>query len=410
VFSSFRWDGYVSQAIINTSRNRFFGDSTRSISPDYREIQLLLSVNLLQQVQLSTSLLSRRAGGVDDGDPRIDHAFLSYNFLHDLDHSVGIRLGRIKAPVGLFGDTRDVSFVRPGILLPQSIYSERFRDPMFAFDGFELFGQRLWDISSLGWQVVVNFNEPDTGYFEDLLRYQISSDDIKVKPSGAVRTIYDWDAGRLRLAATYGLLQYEIDNANNPLALTPQLQSTDTEISTRALILSMEYNAQKWRLMGEYLHSSNEFRHTLSGLDTDSPGLSWYLQTTYRFNPKWEGILRYSTFYINKNDPDGSGFEQLIGMKQAELNALVAMNPGLLTIPEFAALYNQFTSQSIKGHSTYAKNWVVGLGWNISSTMLARLEYFIVDGTGWIPQSDVESSTENKRCWNMLMAQFSWRF
>ncbi len=51
-----------------------------------------------------------------------------------------VRLGRIKTPLGLCNETRDVPFTRPSIFLPQAIYFDKVRNMLLSTDGIMVYG------------------------------------------------------------------------------------------------------------------------------------------------------------------------------------------------------------------------------------------------------------------------------
>ncbi len=373
-FSDLRWNGYISQSLIHTTDNNFFGESDDDISLDFTEIEFLLSATFLRDFQFSGSLLSRRAGKSDNGQIRLDHGFITYTAFNNVDWTLGVRAGRIKASQGFYNETRDVAFTRPGILVPQSIYLERYRDWMFSADGVELFTMRSWDTNSLSFRLSMSNKDPDQEVFEELIPatgvpYNIGS--VKDGLSGVAKLLYDYDTGRIRLGFTYGHLSYKVDNSefgNFP----------DTKISTEAIFLSAEYNTDKWKFVGEYVPTKNKLLNLLGGLpDQNSNGLSYYLQSTYRIDQKWEVMLRRGVLFLNKDDKDGTLFETRFG---------------------------------IPGHTQYAKNWVLGMGWHFSDSLLFRVEYYDVEGTGWIPSKDIADTQVLHKNWEMLMFQTSYRF
>ena len=81
----------------------------------------------LSNLQFSVQGLSRTAGEGSPGNIRLDYGFIDYTFSNQENSQFGIRLGRMKNPLGFYNDTRDVPFTRPSILLPQSIYFDRTR-------------------------------------------------------------------------------------------------------------------------------------------------------------------------------------------------------------------------------------------------------------------------------------------
>ncbi|MBS1212726.1 MAG: hypothetical protein H6R26_1343, partial [Proteobacteria bacterium] len=127
--------GFASQSYIHTTGNQFFGHSTNMGSLDFTEMGINGSWRPISQLQASMQIVYRRAGRTDDQDLRIDFGFLDYSFLSDSDDLLGIRLGRVVNPIGLYNDTRDMPFTRPSILLPQSIYFDINRNLALSSDG-----------------------------------------------------------------------------------------------------------------------------------------------------------------------------------------------------------------------------------------------------------------------------------
>lgn len=382
IFTNPRWDGYISQSMIYTSDNNFFGKSDDSVSFDFTEIEFLFSTTFLSNFQLSGSLLSRRAGESDDGSIRLDHGFITYTAINDIDWSIGLRAGRIKAPQGFYNETRDVAFTRPGILVPQSIYLERYRDWLFSTDGLEFFAMRSWAENSLSFRLLGSRQDPSKEAVEELLAtpgYPIG--DIKDGETTVGKLLYEHDTGRIRLALSYGSTSYKINNNNLGFGALPE-----TAVSTSAVFLSGEYNTNKWKFVGEYVPSRNKILNLLSlpgrpaTPDQDTKGLSYYLQSTYRINPKWDVMLRRGVLYIDKHDKTG---------------ATLSANTGY------------------PAHSFYAKNWVLGMGWHFSDSLLFRAEFYDIEGTGWVPIKDFLYSMQQgslHKDWQMFMLQASYRF
>ncbi|THB69750.1 MAG: hypothetical protein D6B27_00085 [Gammaproteobacteria bacterium] len=379
VFTNLRWDGYISQALIYTSDNNFFGNSDDSISTEFTELEFLFSASFLNDFQFSGSILSRRAGESDNGSLRVDHGFLTYTMLNDLNWTFGARAGRIKAPFGFYGETRDIAFTRPSILTPQQLYPEFARGLMFTLDGIDFHGQRNWNINSLSWQIALSKKDPSAEELEDLTKRQITGTP-KSDLYGAARLLYDWDAGKVRLAISYGKLGFRVINQGYP----------DTRISTRAVVLSSEYNARNWQIVGEYSMTTNDIENLQSyHQNSHNDGASYYLQGTYRLSHGLEVLLRRGYLYLNKDDKSGKVFEA---------EAYADFMNGILDTP-------------IPGYTQYAENWVIGAGWHINSDILLRAEYQIIEGTAWVPADDAMiQPLSMEKDWDMLMLQASYRF
>ncbi|MEP6880205.1 MAG: hypothetical protein ABI865_15310, partial [Nitrosospira sp.] len=107
--------GFASQSwLMSSDKNNFFGKSSSdSGSFDFRELGLNASMRPLTRLQFSAQMMSRRAGDGSPGNIRLDYGFIDYTYFSGENSQLGIRLGRMKTPLGLYNDTRDVPFTRP---------------------------------------------------------------------------------------------------------------------------------------------------------------------------------------------------------------------------------------------------------------------------------------------------------
>jgi hypothetical protein len=56
------------------------------------------------------------AGDMYDGTPALDYALVDLTLAETDSHSLGLRLGRLKNPFGLYNETRDVPLYPPEYL------------------------------------------------------------------------------------------------------------------------------------------------------------------------------------------------------------------------------------------------------------------------------------------------------
>ena len=148
--------GFASQSWLMSSDNNVFGKSSSgSGSFDFRELGLNASMRPLPRLQFSAQMLSRWAGEGSEGNIRLDYGFIDYTVFSSQTSQFGIRLGRMKNPLGFYNDTRDVPFTRPSILLPQSIYFDRTRKLALAADGVHLYGERRSEMGDISFQAGV---------------------------------------------------------------------------------------------------------------------------------------------------------------------------------------------------------------------------------------------------------------
>ncbi|MCH9639992.1 MAG: OprO/OprP family phosphate-selective porin, partial [Betaproteobacteria bacterium] len=336
--------GFVSQAFISTSDNDVFGDTDDDGSFGFTEAGLNALLRPLPRLQLSAQVLSRRAGEGNSGSPRLDFGFADYRLYSHETNQFGIRVGRLKNPFGFYNDTRDVAFTRPSILLPQSIYFDRTRNFGLSSDVVQLYGEASHaNLGSISIQFGVGrpiVKDKDT---ESSLLVGLRPGELEPELSYIGRGIYESSNNRFRLALSGSWTNTDYDpGKNDPLA--------PGSIQFSPIFVSAQYNAERWSLTSEY--ALRHFKYngfngsSFNGLDFF--GESYYFQGEYRFNQKWEAILRYDVLFTDRKDRDGS---------------------------EFAATSRQ------PAHTRFAKDLTAGLRWNVTPSFMLRAEYHYVNGT-----------------------------
>lgn len=355
------WHAFVSQGLVYTSDNNFAGSSDDSVSADFRELGLILGGALVEDVQLVAQILSRKMGEMHDGSPQLDYGFLNYEFLAGWDRSLGIKVGRIRSPLGFFNETRDAAQTRTSIILPQSIYMDRVRNLVFSRDGVQLFGSYQLGASLLNWDLVFAEVQVDKEQLPEVMGGRSLVGEVDAPFLPMARVIWDWDAGRTRLGLTYHPLEYRYK-----AGAADYYRNGSVEFEN--WILSAEYNTANWSLIGEY----NWSRTRLDGmLDTLPPNTSYhsktrsyYVQGIYRFAPGWDGFLRYDE-------------ERIL-----------------------------FDSSLFTGMHT--RDVALGVGWSPSPSWLLRTEWHWVDGDSWLSVRENPKGIRTQR-WQMLLFQVSYR-
>jgi hypothetical protein len=365
--------GFASQSWLKSSdNNNVFGNSSSdSGSFDFRELGLNASMRPRSNLQFSAQMLSRTAGEGSPGNIRLDYGFIDYTFLSAQNSKVGIRLGRMKNPLGFYNDTRDVPFTRPSILLPQSIYFDRTRKLAIAADGGHLYGEYRSDFGNLSVEggvvrPLVRGAETEVALLGQDMRGRLAPD-----ASYIGRMNYELDEGKLRFTVSAAQLNIDYDPSNTDPLRAGLVRFTP-------LIFSAQYNAEKWSLTSEY--ALRHFKYENFGRDgpnLDFFGESYYFQGAYRFTPNWEAIVRYDVLYTDRDDRSGKKWAAATGGAP---------------------------------HRRYAKDITVGLRWNITPELMLRAEYHRVNGTGWLSTLDNPSSGSLSQNWDLFSILGSYRF
>ncbi len=362
--------GFLSQGYVKTSDNKFFGDSDEG-SWDFREIGANLSYQPMPNLLFAGQLLSRTAGELYDGRVRLDYGLVDFTAIMEIDRRLGVRVGRLKNPLGFYNDTRDVPFTRPSVFLPQSIYFDRVRNLELSADGLGVYSDIHTEYGELFFQLnygrlAVDKNVEYAFMFLDWPG-TLDNDD----PWFVGRLLYEIDAGRIRMAASYatGDLNYKPATVD---FLQPGIISVDF------WLLSFQYNEELWSFTAEFMNEPVSWRDfgPISVLSGENTAAGWYLQGTYRPDPDWELLLRYDVSYLNKFDKDGS---------------------------------ESGAGQGVSGHNFFAKDLTFGVRWNVTSRFMLRAEYHKVEGSSWLSNRETNPLTSAKY-WDMFSLLASYRF
>ena len=374
-FDDWQAHGFVSQGYTLTSNYNLFGQSRDEGSLDFTEIGVNILGHIRPNLLIAAQGLYRHTGGSDRQGFRLDFANLDYNVAIGERATAGIRLGRVKNPFGLYNDTRDVVWTRPGVLVPQSVYfdSLALRQAMISSDGGVLYGRYALGDHALTAEMVVSEPLDDSGGATEFLTgITRARGHLEGRPLLVGRMGYEWQEGRFRLL--FSIVDLDRD-----------FKSSDPGVSSGNIkafypLTSVQLNLENWTFTGEYGRVTTERSGFVSGGGTiENTSESFYVQAQYRFMPNWSGLLRYDSFTANVNDRDGKRSAALTGLPK---------------------------------HRFYAHDLTVGLRWEFIRDWLLVSEYHSVWGTAWLspvdnPALDLAPGPER---WDMFSLMLSYRF
>ncbi len=192
--------GFLTQGFVYTSDNKFFGDSDEG-SFDLTEIGVNASMQLHPMWLVSGQLLYRNAGEMYQDDVTVDYALVDFVPISDENRTLGVILGRFKNPLGLYNDTRDVAFTRPGIYVPQTVYFDKVRNMILSNDGVQFHGDFNFSLNHrLSLQLGGGRSPIDENVRATYLGPGLEGDLEYGDPTYVGRALYDWNEGELRLA------------------------------------------------------------------------------------------------------------------------------------------------------------------------------------------------------------------
>ena len=372
--------GFFTQNAIHTSANNMYGDSENSVSTEFAEAGLNAYYSAFDKLSFSVQALYRNAGDVDNDTVDIDYAFLDLT-LNEYDWGeYGIRLGRIKNPMGLYNETRDVAFTTPSIILPQGIYYDRSRSLLLSSDGAQFYLRHRLDDDDVLFKLNYGKARNDN---DELLKAVIPyptpiipiypEGDLEASsssPSVVAQITYEKNGGEMIYSFSFADVSLEYD----PKGLEP---FTDGTTDFKLYTLSAQYNGEKFSLTGEYLYQNNDFTGfgpLYPDLHTNSE--SWYLQAGYRVKYNWKVYGRYDENYVNSDEKNGKQ-NDLIGLPR---------------------------------HKGFSKDIMIGVRWDLNPSIMLRAEYHNINGTSWLTSADNPDRSKTERYWDLFALQLSLRF
>ncbi|OYW38880.1 MAG: hypothetical protein B7Z35_06020 [Hydrogenophilales bacterium 12-61-10] len=366
----YRIQGFAAQTLISSTNNNFLGESRDVVSTDFTEIGLQGFWLPLDALQLSGQILYRQAGESDQEGLRLDYAQADWRFYQDDSTQLGVRLGKVKIPYGLYNETRDVPFTRPSILLPQAIYLDNSRSVLIAAPGAIFHGST--DNAYGNFDATMGWARPDFDSEAVEVVFLGANRPGNLKGTSAFSTSLRWDAP----TDTTFMLTYIDAKADYEPASADYLAAGS--IRVRNVLASIQQRFDTVTLTAEY----NEPRNSRAGFGAAFPdgvrdSLTYYLQAEWRFHPEWELVVRNEINYRDQDDRSGKKLQAATGLP---------------------------------AHLLYTDDWVIGLRWDVTPSLMLRAEYHHVNGTSWLPGLDNTDIFATEQRWNMGLLQAAYRF
>lgn len=379
--------GFLGQGWVTSEGNNVNGNSTgRGGSTEFRELGINASWRPLGSLLLSGQMAAIEAGKAIDEDMVLEYALADYTALQTENGRLGLRAGKLKLPIGLYNDSRDMVFTRPGVIMPNSVYMETNGARAFGYfsgEGIGAYGDWYMGEHALYAELIgAVAQELDDTAAIAILRRQASGK-FELDRAMVLRLADDYDGGRWRgaLSLLTSDLSYVPDGSTpsrtNPFTLPGSFEFDQA-------VLSLQYNVEKVSATAEvvlrHIELSDISPFPSIGATKQDPA-GWYLQGSYRLTPKWQWLLRYDE-QIRELD-DRRGYEQ------------AATSP-----------------QRLPRHYFFARDWTAGTRYDVLPNVAVWAEFHYVDGVGWVNPLDNPGfgSGGADRYWNLFTVMLGLRF
>ncbi|MEA1987677.1 MAG: hypothetical protein U9N57_00550 [Pseudomonadota bacterium] len=420
--------GFVSQGFVYSPDNAFAGSDSEDGSFNFREIGLNGSWNISPKFRMTGQLLNRTLDEVDDGQIRVDFLLADYLAYSGEKSTFGVRLGRVKNPLGLYNSTRDIPSSRPGVHVPNSIYFDAFRDSVISVDGLNIYGDVFSESGTLNWQAYTGSSELDSKVMENYLFAQdiqgkfdrVNLHGLNVNFNPAQYSAFNFGLSLLKLdmkmsgsqsvnQAGYALQNSDSVTAAATYAATPveygglglvpetdgqfeeyvglaaaqevesnyQQYITASELEALFVFLSMQYSYEDWLFTAEYMTIESDITLDIIGseLPLEATTEGYYLQAEWFFQPDLTALIRYEELFLQSDDRDGSESQ-----RENDL------------------------------YHGYGKGLTLGLSWDVATDWRLIGQVSTNEGTVWLPHYEGLDNEETKKYWKNYMLQLSYQF
>jgi hypothetical protein len=233
---------FASQGFLVTTGNEYLVEDSKRGSFQFSELGVNIGKEFTPNLRFGAQFFARNFGAAGNYVPQVDWFLLDYRWRDWL----GLRVGRLKIPHGLYNEVNDVDSGRVPVLLPQGVYPLQARSFLFAQTGAELYG--YLSSRALGGLEYRLFG--GTIFVDPALVVPVGSTvQLKFNVPYAFGARLLWDTRVTGLRAGASFLNLRLDTvAFLPMGMTATIQNNTTfgvaslEWALRALTLTAEYS------------------------------------------------------------------------------------------------------------------------------------------------------------------------
>lgn len=287
--------GFFSQGYIKSSGNNYPFDSIDGTF-DFREMAVNVSTTFGSHLRVGAQAFAERLGNYGQDKVLLDWAVADYNFRQE----VGVRVGRIKFPKGLYGEALDLDMIRPFVFLPQAIYNPVTRDFNASFNGAMVYGSlgagRLgsFDYKAFYGDIPMNPEQGVADFFNTTGLYAgAGTTALGMDHATGAQLMWSTPVQGLRVGASYSFLRKVYGNGK--FAFYPVANVTVVGNRYGYTTFSAEYARNSWTFAAEWERTGDTFTVTSVGPteSVNNGSDSWYLSAARRLN----GWLELGTYY-----------------------------------------------------------------------------------------------------------------
>jgi hypothetical protein len=409
-------NGFMSQGYMYSTDNNFMGQTSKGTF-EFNELGLNFSSEVADNLRIGMQLFTRDLGNLDNNKIIVDWAYGDYR-LYDW---LGFRAGKMKMPVGMYNEIRDVDMLRTNIIMPLGVYNESWRSTFNAIKGFGIYGSviagALGTFNYQGQTGVLNITG-DSGlnkYIEDQL--ESNFDSYSLSSTNVINLNWETPLPNLKLGGSYFAMSElsisgnTVNNSfwrNNTVGAANELAAglglpagpstyeealgffqmtgIDLNMVNRPIVQTIE-NINAYWLSGEFawneLTIAGEYFKMASDLGTVSPGFGAAI------------------------DPN---MENLPGPADNELGGFYGMIDYQLTDDLAASVYYTEYDPDLNDNNESTKDKAFSIKYNVNAFWTIKAEAHLIEGQDFLFRADQEDPSDIAEDWNLFTAKLTYNF
>jgi hypothetical protein len=278
--------GFASFGYLRSWQRATYGDSQHGTT-DFWEAGINVIARPIDHLRLGAQLFTRDLGYIDNGKPQLDWAYADWR----TNDALGIQLGRVRLPAGLYNEIQDIDAARTPVFLPVSVYNPRMRDLFISTDGGKIYGLlQLGGAGDLEYQVFVGpkQSDPDLGFASYFVSHGLGTqvDAISISPLAGGMLHWSTPVDGLAMRVTFAdAHDFDVKASTPAYGLHTRLSVDDYYMG----VASLFYEYEDWTFATEYARWIGEGRITIEPLgqrqDYSDHSDAGYLSATWHQRP-----------------------------------------------------------------------------------------------------------------------------
>jgi hypothetical protein len=304
--------GFASTGYLKSENNNYLGN-TKDGTFEFTEFGINFNSKMSDNIRIGLQLYSYDLGDIGNNNIKLDWAFLDYQF----EEYLGIKVGKIKLPIGLYNEIQDYDLLYVPIFLPQSIYTKYLRETIISIQGVSAYGNIINNnAGNFRYDFFTGTPEIDTN--GGMLKYVNTTDIVfeEATFNNFVGARLKWETPLQGLTIAGSIVDFKINftgTASSGSLTSDEIIPVNMDFSDFLWTIgSIEYVKNDFKFCAEYSRMDMEVlvktNDDIVIKDLSRKRDGFYAQLSYRINSWLEVGSYYSVLYQDADNKNGNNY------------------------------------------------------------------------------------------------------